>query len=678
MHPHTVPAIDTSNTDVMIVVNDPDSTYNHIQNLYTDITKDSTGNSIATNRYFKLVFWGVANKSGEGDFIMCNLPSGTYTSGSSAENDINGYAYYSFPREFDIESGTAYLICETVFQKQGTGWSHYSTSDLRGKSPSKIAGGGGTLADGTRDFTGNVTVNASLGVDDNITGNQIFTNSNATIGGTLVAAAASITGNISANVISFTTANMDGYLEAYAGTPTNNQVLTWITANSRAEFADAAGGGGSGASITSNATYYLSPTGNDSNDGTTVNTAWATIGKVYDNFQDDVIADDVMITVIMEDGQYTFNSAVTISHPQSRRITITGNNSYTISSSNIVSISGTAPNRSMVLTVNDTGNCAVGDHIRIWNAGSGTRGVLIGGASEITSVNTSNNTITCNFFKQNTNLDPTGAATSNITIYKTKIDWNACDGIEVINEGCLNIDNVGMDGVDRTYNGIYTHVGGTANVGSDGVSLLRFADGFMALYGSFIDCQNSAAGGCTRCYYVGYHSFMNSSYSVGNGSYGSMVNVNHNAVLKADDMDVHGGASHGVVCTNARINGDTMRHYGFSDHGAIYQQGAHIHCQNSVWAWNVSRGFLAQFGCFVEFQACNIVSNTGTGAYFHSASFGRCDSASSSIQYNGNGGLYCGYNSTCSRSSATILNNTSWQLSPTPVNTVGNVEAFIH
>ncbi len=41
--------------------------------------------------------------------------------------------------------------------------------------------------------------------------------------------------------------NLDlAYIDAYAGTPADGQVLTWVTANSRAEFAAAAGGGESG------------------------------------------------------------------------------------------------------------------------------------------------------------------------------------------------------------------------------------------------------------------------------------------------------------------------------------------------------------------------------------------------------------------------------------------------
>jgi lipopolysaccharide export system protein LptA len=188
-HPHTYTAKDTSGTDLVIVVNDPDTTYNHVQNLYTSITKDSTGNTIQNNRYFNLVFWGVANKTGDGDWVMANLPGGVYTIESNATNDDSNYDNYNFPREFDIESGTAFLICRVTFKMGATGWTWVQTEDLRGLSPNKAAGGTGTndhgslggladddhtqysLVDGTRDFTGNVAVQGVVNAQAYDTGN---------------------------------------------------------------------------------------------------------------------------------------------------------------------------------------------------------------------------------------------------------------------------------------------------------------------------------------------------------------------------------------------------------------------------------------------------------------------------------------------------------------------------
>ena len=188
-HSHIFTAKDTASIELANVVNDPDSTYSHIQNLYTGITKDSTGNTISNNRYFNLVFWGVANKTGDGDWLMINLPSGVYTSEERAVNDDNNHDNYNFPREFDIESGTAFLICRVTFQMGVNGWTWVQTEDLRGLSPNKAAGGVGTndhgslggladddhtqysLVDGTRAFTGNVTVQGTVNAQAYDTGN---------------------------------------------------------------------------------------------------------------------------------------------------------------------------------------------------------------------------------------------------------------------------------------------------------------------------------------------------------------------------------------------------------------------------------------------------------------------------------------------------------------------------
>jgi hypothetical protein len=219
LHPQTFGAKDTSATNVILVANDFTAAYTPVSNLFTGITKDSTGNVINNNRYFNLIFWGVQNKTDQGSGVMVNLPGGNYTSELSATLDTGGFDDYNFPRDFTLESGTAFLIARSTFKMGTTGWTHIQTEDLRGKVPSNQVGGGAgggitdhgglgglldddhtqyALADGTRTFTGNVTINASLSMTEYITG--------------------------------------------YGGTPTNNQVLTWVTANSRFEAADAPGG----------------------------------------------------------------------------------------------------------------------------------------------------------------------------------------------------------------------------------------------------------------------------------------------------------------------------------------------------------------------------------------------------------------------------------------------------
>ena len=138
LHEHTFPAVDTSGSDVVLVVNQNGAAYDDITDLFS-ITADNTGSTISSNRYFNLVFWGVVNKGGEFSALMVNLPGGSYVQQDEALIDSNGYDVYDIPREFSIDSGTAFLIARVTFQ-MGSTWTHVSTTDLRGLSPATASG----------------------------------------------------------------------------------------------------------------------------------------------------------------------------------------------------------------------------------------------------------------------------------------------------------------------------------------------------------------------------------------------------------------------------------------------------------------------------------------------------------------------------------------------------------
>lgn len=153
MHPHIFQAHDTSGSDLILVKNESGNAFNDGANLYTLITNDSTGSAIGLNKYFNLVFWGVVNKSGEFDTIICNLPGGTYSTQNQAENDVSGFDDFSIPREFSIDSSTGFLICRMTIQNVVGTWTHISTVDLRGTTPASATGGAGAI---TNEFADNV------------------------------------------------------------------------------------------------------------------------------------------------------------------------------------------------------------------------------------------------------------------------------------------------------------------------------------------------------------------------------------------------------------------------------------------------------------------------------------------------------------------------------------------
>jgi hypothetical protein len=149
MHRHVVPAIDMSGSDDCHVVNWNGDAYHEVSDL-ADIVADSAGGSLS-NRHFNLVFWGVANKTGEYSPLMCNVPAGSYSTQTGAQLDLDNYTITTIPDEFTKESSTGFLICRlTVHQDPSGTWTLNATEDLRGVIPGAgtgAAGAGGSLTD---------------------------------------------------------------------------------------------------------------------------------------------------------------------------------------------------------------------------------------------------------------------------------------------------------------------------------------------------------------------------------------------------------------------------------------------------------------------------------------------------------------------------------------------------
>lgn len=147
MHRHNVPAVDTSQAGKDIhVINWNGDNYHELSQL-NDIILDSSGGSLS-NRYFNLFFFAVGNKSGEYAPIMCQLSSGSYSTETSARNDVDGYDNLTMPRQFSLESSTGVPICRmTLRYTGGTGTlTHISTTDLRAGG---LTAGGGASGEST-------------------------------------------------------------------------------------------------------------------------------------------------------------------------------------------------------------------------------------------------------------------------------------------------------------------------------------------------------------------------------------------------------------------------------------------------------------------------------------------------------------------------------------------------
>lgn len=150
MHDHIFAALDSDTAgadDSLTIFNHNTTAYTDIDGLH-EITEDSAGASIGTNKYFSVVLWAAMNKTGEPTLMLLNLPSGVYGSLAGAQGDSNHYADYSIPVEYNLESSTGFLVAEFIIKKGASDYTLEDTIDLRGRKP-ETHGGSGSVGDVT-------------------------------------------------------------------------------------------------------------------------------------------------------------------------------------------------------------------------------------------------------------------------------------------------------------------------------------------------------------------------------------------------------------------------------------------------------------------------------------------------------------------------------------------------
>ncbi|KKM83589.1 hypothetical protein LCGC14_1307870 [marine sediment metagenome] len=133
MHDHTFNAIDTSAGDVVLVRNFSGTAWNDISNIY-DIINDSLGGTI-NNRYFNLEVIAIASK--EKDYVMINVPSGSYATLAQALEDKDRFDDTTIPLAF---KGVATPICRMTIRKAASAWVVHQIDDQRGINVAAFTG----------------------------------------------------------------------------------------------------------------------------------------------------------------------------------------------------------------------------------------------------------------------------------------------------------------------------------------------------------------------------------------------------------------------------------------------------------------------------------------------------------------------------------------------------------
>jgi hypothetical protein len=440
-------------------------------------------------------------------------------------------------------------------------------------------------------------------------------------------------------------------------------------------------GASAGSFISSNTTLHVSTSGSDTTGDGSSSTPWATVHKAMDYLDDKIIASDVTVIIQLSDGSHSYTNSIYFSHPNGRRVRIVGTTVNSISLTSVGTVSGTAPNRTIVFNVNSTTGCAVGDIIRVWNVSGGSRNNLIVGASKIVSVNSATQ-LTVEFPQRTTTYTPSGTITADITVFKTKLSLTDCDGVRV-DTGLLGyVNNLCIEG-NQNNSGLSAGVGENGMAGGHivcgpNVAIYNCTTGVLVAAGGTIDADYVAAGKCGTGFYASDGGILDANSSAANGCSGAGFGIYRGAILQADYARSIGNGDHGFVFGHGSTGKfDYCYSWANVGVGVVGLRRSMINCSNSDVRFNNSHGIYAHIFSLVDASFSYSWTNGGIGCYSTFQSFLNANSCN--VQYNSGGGCYVENNALMyvNVSGVVVANNTGYQTSPSPVPSVGNNEGVI-
>ena len=139
LHTHATPALDTSGSDLIFLLNDFTEPYKTIQSL-SEITEYNDGSAIGPSERFNVIVWGSVAENDSDTKLFLNLPPTGYNNDTNASNDVDNTAIFTIPREY---AGVGWLLARLTLKRAGGGntWTVINNLDLRGATPSSFPGG---------------------------------------------------------------------------------------------------------------------------------------------------------------------------------------------------------------------------------------------------------------------------------------------------------------------------------------------------------------------------------------------------------------------------------------------------------------------------------------------------------------------------------------------------------
>jgi len=246
--------------------------------------------------------------------------------------------------------------------------------------------------------------------------------------------------------------------------------------------------------ITTNTSYYVATTGNDTNDGSSA-TPWATLEHALRVIGSYWIDAGVTVTVYLADGKYTSTTRLTYNNPTAGTINITGTHTY---SCNITSVQSAGLGL-YVLNVDSNANIAEDDYVLIKNATGGTNPQVLQGCHRVQGTPT--NQITIEFARMG-GVVATGAVSATVTVLKTQLYWSTGHGMW-FTSALGSIDKLAIVGsaYNNGYAGLALSQNGHVTLSSS-CGITKWQYGVLETSGGSVALNGSVITACTYGMYA--------------------------------------------------------------------------------------------------------------------------------------------------------------------------------
>ncbi|MDI6711458.1 MAG: hypothetical protein QME76_12390, partial [Bacillota bacterium] len=342
------------------------------------------------------------------------------------------------------------------------------------------------------------------------------------------------------------------------GTGKLGQILSWITNRLRAITGKANWWDAPTKSmeqLNSDLTAHLGETVLKANKTINVPTDFPTIQAALDSLKYTWIPSDVTVTIQVATGTYTHTAPIIINHPCGNQIKIVGATPVTTTCSAVGTITGSAGNWSVPITVASSSGIAAGDYVIIkGTAGTGDH-YAFRGIWKVISVDSTTQITVQNTHRKS--VFPTATLSGGTVVaLKTILKFTSSRGIVVASNSALGfLDQVAVVGDGSAYGGIlvgrapsqavpspaFVWLGG--NVGVNGFG----ADGIGAGYGgtvsAYSDVASSGNGG--NGFYAGYGGSISASSSTASGNGGNGFGANYGGSISASSSTASGNGQSG-------------------------------------------------------------------------------------------------------------------------------------